>query len=64
MKDGLGAIGVAVSDEDIVAITMNGMRDDFQTFITGVLAREKAPSFDDLTGILQQEEEQRQNLNP
>lgn len=63
VKDGLGAIGVAVADEDLVAITMNGMRDDFQTFITGVSAREKAPSFDDLTTILQQEEDRRQNLN-
>ena len=63
VKDGLGAIGVAVADEDLVAITMNGMRDDFQTFITGVSEREKTPTFDDLTAILQQEEERRQNLN-
>eukprot|EP00253_Pinus_taeda_P010887 PITA_10887 len=63
VKDGLGAIGVAVADEDLVAITMNGFRDDFQTFITGVSAREKAPTFDDLTVILQQEEDRRQNLN-
>eukprot|EP00253_Pinus_taeda_P003693 PITA_03693 len=63
VKDGLGAIGVAVADEDLVAIKMNGMRDDFQTFITGVSAREKARTFDDLTTILQQEEDRRQNLN-
>lgn len=63
VKDGLGAIGVVVSDEDLVAITMNRMHDDFQTFITTVLAREKAPTFDDLNAILQQEEEWRQNLN-
>eukprot|EP00253_Pinus_taeda_P021576 PITA_21576 len=63
VKDGLGAIGVAMADEDLVAITMNGMRDDFQTFITGVSAREKAPTFDDLTVILQQEEDRRHNLN-
>eukprot|EP00253_Pinus_taeda_P009124 PITA_09124 len=63
VKEGLGAIGVAVPDEDLVAITMNGMRDDFQTFITGVSARENAPTFDDLTAILQQEEDRRQNLN-
>eukprot|EP00253_Pinus_taeda_P018459 PITA_18459 len=63
VKDGLGAIGVAVADEDLVAITMNGMRDDFQTFIPGVSAREKTPMFDDLTAILQQEEDRRQNLN-
>eukprot|EP00253_Pinus_taeda_P024154 PITA_24154 len=63
VKDGLGAIGVAVADEDLVAITMNGMHDDFQTFITRVSAREKVPTFDDLTAILQQEEDRRQNLN-
>lgn len=62
VKDEMGAIGV--SDEDLVAITMNGMCDNFQTFITGVSAREKASTFDDLTEILQQEEEWRQNLNP
>ena len=54
VKEGLGAIGVAVADEDLVAITMNGMHDDFQTFITGVSAREKTPTFNDLTAILQQ----------
>ena len=64
VKDRLGAIKVTVPDEDLVAITMNRMRDEFQTFITGLSAREKAPTFDDLTGILQQEEERRQNLNP
>lgn len=46
-----------MDDEDLVAITMNGMHDDFQTFITGVSTREKTPTFDDLTAILQQEEE-------
>ena len=63
VKDGLVAIQVAVADEDLVAITMNGVRDDFQTFITRVSAREKTTTFDDLTPILQQEEERRQNLN-
>lgn len=64
VKDALGNIGEVVSDFDLVSITLNGMRDEFQMFITGLAAREKAPTFDDLTGILLQEEERRRNLNP
>ena len=64
VKDGLGAIGEKVSDSDLVTITLNGMRDEFQMFITGLAARERVPTFEDLTGILLQEEERRHNFNP
>eukprot|EP00253_Pinus_taeda_P024107 PITA_24107 len=64
VKDGLGDIKEVVSDSDLVSITLNGMRDEFQMFITGLAAMEKAPTFEDLTRILLQEEERRQNLNP
>eukprot|EP00253_Pinus_taeda_P014991 PITA_14991 len=64
VKDKLADIGEAVFDSDLVSITLSGMRDEFQIFITGLVAREKAPTFEDLTGILLQEEEQWQNLNP
>ena len=57
MKDGLADIREAVSDSDLVSITLSGMRDEFQMFVTGLAAREKAPTFEDLTGILLQEEE-------
>ena len=40
------------------------MLEDYQMFITGLAAREKPPTFEDLTGILQQEEERRGNLKP
>jgi hypothetical protein len=33
-------------------------------FITGLTAREKAPTFEELTGILLQEEERHANLKP
>eukprot|EP00253_Pinus_taeda_P034354 PITA_34354 len=62
LKDKLGAIGEKVSDSDLVTLTVNRMTDEYQTFISGLSAREKAPSFDDLTMILLQEEERRQNL--
>jgi len=62
LSDKLGAIGEKVSDSDLVTLTLNRMTDEYQTFISGLAAREKAPSFDELTAILLQEEERRQNL--
>jgi len=57
VKDGLGKIGEVMSDFDLVSITLNEMRHEFQMFITGLATREKAPTFDDLTRILLQEEQ-------
>lgn len=62
LKDKLGSIGEKVSDSDLVTLTLNRMTNEYQTFISGLSAREKAPSFDELIAILVQEEEQRQNL--
>eukprot|EP00253_Pinus_taeda_P035070 PITA_35070 len=62
LKDQLGAIGEKVSDSDLVTLTLNRMTDEYQTFISALSAREKAPLFDELTTILLQEEERRQNL--
>ena len=45
-------------------ITMNVMTDDYQIFIIGISAREKIPRFEELTGILMQEEERRLTLKP
>jgi len=52
LKDRLGDIGEKVSDSDLVMITLNGITDEYQMFITGLSAREKAPSFEELTRIL------------
>lgn len=62
LKDRLGDIREKVSDLDLVMITLNGMTNEYQVFISGLSAREKAPAFEELTGILLQEEERRQNL--
>jgi len=42
-SDKLGAIGEKVSDSDLVMLTLNRMTDEYQTFIIGLSAREKAP---------------------
>jgi hypothetical protein len=63
LKDKLGDIGEKISSTDLVTVTLNGMLDEYQMFITGLATREKAPTFDELTGILLQEEEHRNNLN-
>jgi hypothetical protein len=39
------------------------MLHEYQVFITNLVVREKAPLFDDLTGIFMQEEEKRKTLN-
>ena len=64
MKDKLGDIGEKVSNTDLVTIALNGMLKDYQMFITGLAMREKAPTFEELTCILFQEEERRTNLKP
>jgi hypothetical protein len=64
VKDKLVNIGEIVSNTDLVTITLNGMLEDYQMFITGLAAREKPPTFEELTGILLQEEERHGNLKP
>ena len=64
LKNKLGDIGEIVSDTDLVMITMNGMSDNYQMFITGLNAREKPPKFQELSGILMQEEERWMTMKP
>lgn len=64
LKNKLADIGHTVYDTDLVTITMNGVTDDYQIFITGINAREKILKFEDLTAILMQEEERRLTLKP
>lgn len=62
LKTKLSDIGHTLEDTDLVTITMNGVTDDYQMFITGINARENIPHFEELTGILMQEEERRSTL--
>jgi hypothetical protein len=51
MKDKLGDIREKVSNTNLVTIALNGMLEDYQMFITGLVVREKAPTFEELTAI-------------
>ena len=62
LNNKLSDIGDAIVDTDLVTITMNGVIDDYQMFITGINAREKISHFEEMTGILMQEEERRLTL--
>jgi len=64
LKDNLADIGEKVYKSDVITITLNKMIDEYHMFITGLSAREKSPAFEELTGILIQEEERQQNLRP
>jgi hypothetical protein len=57
-------IGEIVSNTNLVTITLNGILEDYQMFITGLAGREKPPTFEELTCILLQEEERHENLKP
>ena len=64
MKDKLGDIGEKVSNTDLITISLNGMLEDYQNFITFLGVREKALTFEELACILLQEEERHTNLKP
>jgi hypothetical protein len=68
MKDKLRDIGEKVSNTDLVTTSLNGVLEDYQMFIIGLAVRDKDPTFEELTGILMQEEERhtnlKSNLNP
>jgi len=64
VKDKLVNIGEIVSNTDFVTITLNGMLEDYHMFITCLTTREKPPTFEELIGILVQEEERCGNLKP
>jgi len=49
LKNKLADIGHTVDDTDLLTITMNGVTDDYQMFITGINAREKILMCEELT---------------
>lgn len=48
MKDQLVAIGETIDDEDLVSVALNGLPLSWETFVSGISAREHQPSFDKL----------------
>jgi len=52
-----------VSNTDLLTVTLNGLVQDYQIFVSSLSAREEPPIFDELTGILLQEQERMENFN-
>jgi len=64
VKEKLVNIGETISNTNLVTITLNCMLEDYQMLITGITVREKPLMFEELKGILLQEEERHENLKP
>ena len=56
VKDELAAIGVTISDGDMVRIALKGFTEEWKPFIKGIVAREKLPDWDRLSDDFIQEE--------
>ncbi len=56
LADALASIGAHVDDEDLVAMTMNGLGKDYSQFRTSIAVRETFPDFQDLITLLISEE--------
>ena len=44
IRDELGAVGSKIVDEELVRIALNGFFKPWDTFVKGVVAREKLPN--------------------
>jgi len=54
--DALASIGAPVDDEDLVAVTLNGLGKDYSQFCTSIAVRETFPNFQYLITLLISEE--------
>ncbi len=56
LADALASIGAPVDDEDLMAVTLNGLGKDYSQFCTSIAIRETFPNFQDLITLLISEE--------
>ena len=63
LSDKLSDIGEKVSSSDLVTITLKGLMQDYKVFISALFVRQTPPTFDELVGILLQEEERMTNYD-
>jgi len=56
LADALTSIKAHVDDEDLVAVTLNGLRKDYSQFRISIVVRETFPNFQDLITLLISEE--------
>ena len=52
ISDSLQAAGASVSDRDLIAATLHGLPDDFESFIDSIMLRLSSTSIDELHGLL------------
>jgi len=52
LADVLASIGAPIDDEDLMAITLNGLGKDYSQFCTSIIIRETFPDFQDLITLL------------
>jgi hypothetical protein len=56
LEDALAFIGAPIDDEDLVAMTLNGLGKDYSQFRSSVVVRETFSDFQDLITLLISEE--------
>ena len=56
IRDELGVVGSKTVDEELVRIALNGLSKPWDTFVNGVVAREKLPDWQRLWDDFVQEE--------
>jgi hypothetical protein len=56
LADALASIVAPGDDEDLVAVTLNGLGKDYSQFRTSIVVRETFPNFEDLINLLISEE--------
>jgi hypothetical protein len=56
LVDVLASIGAPIDDEDLVAVTLNGLGKNYNQFHTSITIQETFPDFQDLITILISEE--------
>jgi hypothetical protein len=58
LADVLASIGAPVDDEDLVAVTLNGLGKDYSQFRTSIAVRKTFPNFQDLITLLISEKDE------
>ncbi|KAM2633067.1 hypothetical protein EV1_023726 [Malus domestica] len=52
ISDALMAAGAPISDPDLIAVTLNGLSDEYESFIDSIMLRISSTSLDELHGLL------------
>jgi hypothetical protein len=56
LANALASIGAHVEDEDLMVVTLNGLRKDCSQFCTSIVVRKTFPNFQNLITLLISEE--------